>query len=136
MMGFMTSSELRSGHADAAAGWVARATVPRVLIVAAGALVLTDIPLSGYRNDGHIDFVWVPVGVLLAVWQLWDHSRIAWALLTLTTAAALVFYGLSIAGVINIGLPGWWIPVAGIADIAALVILLSRPIRRWVGWGR
>jgi hypothetical protein len=57
-------------------------------------------------------------------------------LLTVTTAAALVFYGLSIAGVINIGLPGWWIPVAGIADIAALVILLSRPIRRWVGWGR
>ena len=132
----MTSSELRSGHADVAPGRVARVTVPRVLILAAGALVLTDIPLSGYHNGGHIDFVWAPVGVLLAVWQLWDHSRIAWALLTVTTAAALVFYGLSIAGLINIGLPGWWIPVAGAADIAALVILLSRPIRRWVGWGR
>lgn len=132
----MTSSELRSGHADAVPGWVARVTVPRVLIVAAGALMLTDVPLSGYQNDGHIDFVWAPVGVLLAVWQLWDHSRIAWALLTVTTAVALVFYGLSIAGVISIGLPGWWIPVAGTADIAALVILLSRPIRRWVGWGQ
>ncbi|HLK79364.1 MAG TPA: hypothetical protein VKU77_37670 [Streptosporangiaceae bacterium] len=132
----MASGELRSGHADTAPGWVARVTVPRVLIVAAGALVLTDIPLSGYRNDGHIDFVWVPVGVLLAVWQLWDHSRIAWALLTVTTAAALGFYGLSIAGVITIGLPGWWFPLAGAADIAALLILLSRPIRRWVGGGR
>jgi hypothetical protein len=43
---------------------------------------------------------------------------------------------LSIAGVIDIGLPGWWIPVTGTADIVALVILLSRPIRRWAGWGR
>ena len=136
MMRFMTSSELGSGQADAAVGWVNRATVPRVLILAAAALVLTNIPLSGYRNSGHIDFVWAPVGILLAGWQLWDHSRIAWVLLTGTTAASLVFYGLSLASVISIGLPGWWIPVTGTADIAALAILLSRPIRRWAGWGR
>ena len=136
MMTFMTSSELRTAHADVAPGLVARVTVPPVLILAAGALVLTNIPLSGYRNGGHIDFVWAPVSVLLAVRQLWHHSRTAWALLTVTTAAALVFYGLSVAGVINIGLPGWWIAVTGTADIVALAILLSRPVRRWVGWGR
>jgi hypothetical protein len=34
--------------------------------------------------------------------------------------------------VINTGLPGWWILITGAADILALAILLSPPIRRWV----
>jgi hypothetical protein len=29
-------------------------------------------------------------------------------------------------------LPGWWILITGAADILALAILLSPPIRRWV----
>ena len=28
--------------------------------------------------------------------------------------------------------PGWWIPITGAADILALAILLSPPIRHWV----
>ena len=47
-------------------------------------------------------------------------------------AVALVLYALSIAGVIHTGLPGCWLPITGVADIAALAILLSPPIRRWV----
>jgi hypothetical protein len=52
--------------------------------------------------------------------------------LTAATAVALLLYGLSIAGVISTGLPGWWIPITGAADILALAILLSPTIRRWV----
>ncbi len=48
------------------------------------------------------------------------------------TAATLIFYALSIAGVIHTGLPGWWISITSAADIAALAILLSPPVRRWV----
>ena len=101
--------------------------LPRVLILAAAVLVLTNMPLA------HPDFVWSSVGVLLALWQVWCHRWFAWAALTLATAVTLAFYGLSIAGVVDIGLPGWWIPITGIADILALVIWLSPPIRHWVG---
>jgi hypothetical protein len=132
MIGIMKSGELGSGHAGAASGWVARVAVPQVLILATAALVLTNIPLTGYRSGGQPDYVWSSLGVLLALWQIWRHGRLAWAALTAATAAALLFYGLSVAGVINTGLPGWWIPVTGAADIAALVILLSPPVRRWV----
>jgi hypothetical protein len=34
--------------------------------------------------------------------------------------------------VIHTGLPGWWISITGVADVAALAILLGPPIRRWV----
>ncbi|MGH3230443.1 MAG: hypothetical protein ACRDOA_18030 [Streptosporangiaceae bacterium] len=128
----MKSGELGSGHAKAASGWVAQVAAPQVLILAAAVLVLTNIPLARYGSGGQPDYVWSSVGVLLALWQIWDHGRLAWAAVTVATAVALLLYELSVAGVINTGLPGWWIPVTGAADIAALVILLSPPIRRWV----
>jgi hypothetical protein len=128
----MTPGELGSGPAEAVSGRAAQVTSPRVLILAAAALVLTNIPLTRYRSGGHPAYFWSSLSVLLAVWQLWDHRRLAWAALTAATAAALLFCGLSVAGVINAGLPGWWIPVTGAADILALVILLSAPIRGWV----
>lgn len=102
---------------------------PRVLILAAAALWLTNIPRTRYRS-GQPDYFWSSLSVLLTVWQLWNHRRLAWAALTAATAAALVFDGLSAARVINTGLPGWWIPITGAADILALGILLSPPIRR------
>ena len=128
----MTPGELGSGPAKAASGWAARVTGPRALILAAAALVLTNIPLTRYRSGGQPGYFWSSLSVLLAVWQLWDHRRLAWAALTAVTAVALPIYGLSVAGVINTGLPGWWIPITGAADILALAILLSPPIRRWV----
>ncbi len=128
----MTPAELGSAPAKAASGWAARVTSPRVLILDAAALVLTNIPLTRYRSGGQPSYFWSSLSVLLAVWRLWDHRRLAWAALTAATAAALLFYGLSVAGVINTGLPGWWIPITGAADILALAILLSPPIRRWV----
>jgi hypothetical protein len=131
-MGVMNSGELGSGHAGAASPWIARVAVPRVLILVTAALVLTNIPLTRYRNGGQPDFVWASLSVLLVLWQIWRHRRFAWAVLIVATAATLVLYGLSIAGVTNTGLPGWWIPITGAADIAALVILLSPPIRGWV----
>jgi hypothetical protein len=103
-----------------------------VLILAAAALLLTNIPLTRYRSGGQPDYFWSSLSLLLTVWQLWDHRRLAWAALTAVTAATLLLYGLSVARVINTGLPGWWIPITGAADILALAILLSPPIRRWV----
>jgi hypothetical protein len=132
IIGIMKPGELGSGHAEAASHRVARMAAPRVLILAAAALMLTNIPLTRYGSGGQPDYVWSSVGVLLAVWQIWDHGRLAWAALTVATAVALLFYVLFIAGVINTGLPGWRIPVTGAADILALAILLSPPIRRWV----
>jgi hypothetical protein len=131
-VGIMMPSELGSGPAKAASGWAARVTSPRMLILAAAALALTNIPLTPYRSGGQPDYFWPSLSVLLAVWQLWNHRRLAWAALTAATAAALLFCGLSIARVINAGLPGWWIPITGAADFLALAILLSPPIRRWV----
>ena len=128
----MMPDELCSGPAKAASGWAARVISPQVLILAAAALMLTNIPLTRYGSGGRPDYFWSSLGVLLAVWQLWEHRRLAWAALTAATAATLLFYGLSVAGMINIGLPGWWIPITGVADILALAILLSLPIRRWV----
>jgi hypothetical protein len=128
----MTTGELRSGPARVAAGWATRGTSPRALILAAAALLLTNIPLTRYRSGGQADYLWSSLSLLLPTWQLWDRRRLAWAALTVATAATLLVYGLSVAGVINTGLPGWWIPVTGAADILALAILLSPPIRRWV----
>jgi hypothetical protein len=104
---------------------------PRVLILATAALVLTNIPLARYGN-GQPNYVWPSVSVLVTLWQIWRHGRLAWAFLTVATAVTLLLYGLSIAGVIRTGLPGWWIPITGAANILALAILLSPPIRRWV----
>jgi hypothetical protein len=132
MIGIVKSGEPGSGHAGAASRRAARVAFPRVLILAAAALVLTNMPLARYRSGGQPDFVWSSAGVLLALWQIWRHGRLAWAFLTVATAVALLLYGLSIAGVINTGLPGWWIPITSAADILALAILLSPPIRRWV----
>jgi len=128
----MMPGELGSGPAKAPTGRAARLTGPRVLILAAAALLLTNIPLTRYRSGGQPDYFWSSLSVLLTVWQLWDHRRLAWAALTAATAAALLCYGLSVARVINTGLPGWWIPITGAADVLALAILLSPPIRRWV----
>jgi hypothetical protein len=128
----MTPGELGSGPAEAASGWATWVTSPRPLILVAGALLLTNIPLTRYRSGGQPDYFWSSLSVLLAMWQLWDHRRLAWAALTAVTAATLLFCGLSVAGVINAGLPGWLIPISGAADILALAILLSPPLRGWV----
>ena len=127
----MTPGDLGCGPAQAATGRAARVTSPRVLILAAAALELTNIPLTRYTSGSQPAYFWSSLTLLLAVWQLWDHRWLAWASLTAATAAALLMYGLSAAGVINTGLPGWWILI-GAADILALAILLSPPIRRWV----
>ena len=131
MIVIMTPGELGSGPAEASR-WTAQVTSPRVLILAAAALMLTNIPFNRYGSGGHPNYFWSSLGVLLAVWRLWDHQRFVWAVLTASIPAALVLYGLSIAGVINTGLPGWWIPITGAADLLALAILLSPPIRGWV----
>jgi hypothetical protein len=94
--------------------------------------VLTNIPLTRYGSGGDPGYFWSSLSVLVAVWQLWDHRRLAWVALTAATSGTLLLYGLSVAGVINTGLPGWWIPITGAADILALAILLSPPIRGWV----
>jgi hypothetical protein len=109
----VTPGELGSGPVEAASRRAAQVTSPRMLILAAAALLLTNIPLTRYRSSGQPDYFWPSLSLLLAVWQLWDHRRLAWAALTAATTAALVFYGLSVAGVINAGLPGWWIPITG-----------------------
>jgi hypothetical protein len=132
MIVIMTPGELGSGPAEAAYRRAAQVTSPRVLILAAAALVLTNIPMTRYGSGGHPNYFWSSLGVLLPVWRLWGHQRFAWAVLTAAITATLVLYGLSIAGVINTGLPGWWIPITGAADILALAILLSPPIRGWV----
>jgi hypothetical protein len=97
-----------------------------------GTLVLTYIPLTRYRGGVRPDYFWPSLAVLLMVWQLWDHRRLAWAVLTVATAAAVPIYGLSVAGVIKYVLPGWWMLITGAADLLALAILLGSPIRRWV----
>jgi hypothetical protein len=128
----MTPSALGSRPAEAASRWAALVASPRVLILAAAALLLTNIPFTVSGSGGRPDYFWSSLAVLLALWQVWRHRRLAWVLSIAITAVNLVFYGLSIAGVINTGLPGWWMPIAGAADILALAILLSPPIRRWV----
>jgi hypothetical protein len=132
MIGIMKSGELGSAQAGTASCWGARVTVPQVLIPAAAALVLTNVPLTGYHGGGHADYVWSSLAVLLTLWRIWRHGRLAWVALTVAAALALFLYGLAIAGVINTGLPGWWIPITSTADILALAILLSPSIRRWV----
>ena len=128
----MMPGEPGCGPAKAPSGRAAWVTSPRVLILAAAALLLTNIPLTRHRSGGQPDYLWPSLSLLLTVWQLWDQRRLAWAALTAATAATLPFYGLSVARVINTGLPGWWIPITGAADILALAILLSPPIRRWI----
>jgi hypothetical protein len=132
MIAIMNSGEPGSGYAEAPSRRVTRVGDPRVLILTVAALVLTNIPLARYRSGGQPDYVWPSLSVLLTLWQFWRHGRISWAALTVATAVTLLLYGLSIAGVINLGLPGWWIPIASAANILALAILLSPPIRRWV----
>jgi hypothetical protein len=131
-IGIMMPSKLGSRPAKAASGRATRVTSPRVLILAAVALVLTNIPLTRYGSGRQSDYFWSSLSVLLVAWQLWDHRRLAWAVLTAATAAAPLLYALSVAGVTNYVPPGWWMLVTGAADILALVILLSPPIRRWV----
>jgi hypothetical protein len=132
MIGIVASSELGSGPAEAASRWAARLASPPVLILAAAALLLTNVPFTLSGSGSEPDYFWPSLGVLLALWQIWRHRRLTWALSIAVTALNLVLYGLSIARVINTGLLEWWIPIAGAADILALAILLSPPIRRWV----
>jgi hypothetical protein len=132
MIGIVASSELGSGPAEAASCWTARLASPPVLILAAAALLLTNVPLTLSGSGSEPDYFWPSLGVLLALWQIWRRQRLAWALSIAVTALNLVLYGLSIARVINAGLLGWWIPIAGAADILTLAILLSPSIRRWV----
>jgi hypothetical protein len=132
MIGIMTSGESGSAHAGAASHRVAWLGVPRALILVAAALVLTNIPLSRYQSGGHPAYVWSSLAVLLLLWQIWRHGRFAWAVLTVATVLTLFLYGLAIGGVINTGMPEWWIPIMSTADILALVILLSPSIRHWV----
>ena len=73
----MVAGEPGSGPAQAPSSWAARVTSPRVLILAAAALLLTNIPLTRYRSGGQPDYFWPSLSVLLAVWQLWDHRRLA-----------------------------------------------------------
>lgn len=74
----MTPSDLGAAPANAASGWTAWVTGPRVLILAAGALVLTNIPLIRYRSGLQEEYFWPSLSVLLVVWQLWDRQRFAW----------------------------------------------------------
>lgn len=131
-IGIMTPSELGAGPAKAVSGWAARVTSPRALILAVAALSLTNIPLIRYRSGDQADYFLSSLAVLSMAWQLWNHRRFAWALFIAATAAAVPLYGLSAAGAINYLLPGWWMLITGPADILALVILLSPPIRQWV----
>jgi hypothetical protein len=110
----------------------ARLASPWALVLAAAALMLTNIPLVRYRSGGMPDYFWPALSVLLVLWQLWRRGRLAWLALILCLAATLVLYGLSVSGLINTGLPRWWILIAGAADILALAILFSPPIRDWV----
>jgi hypothetical protein len=110
----------------------ARLASPWALVLAAAALMLTNIPLVRYRSGGMPDYFWPALSVLLVLWQLWRHGRLAWLALILCLAATLVLYGLSISGLINTGFPQWWVPITGTADILALAILFSSPIRHWV----
>jgi hypothetical protein len=102
MIGIVQSSELGSGHADAESRWVARRADPRVLILAAAALMLINMPLAWYGkpwfgSGGPPDYFWSSSGVVLILWRFWRHGRLAWACLTISTAVALVQYGLSVA---------------------------------------
>jgi hypothetical protein len=132
MIAIMNSGEPGSGYAEAPSRRVTRVGDPRVLILTVAALVLTDIPLARHGNDWQPGYVWAALSVMLALWQLWRHGRLSWAALAAATAFTLLLYGLSIAGVINLGLLTWWIPITSVANILALAILLSPPIRRWV----
>jgi hypothetical protein len=132
MIGIVNSGEVGSGHAGRASNWLARVSVPRVLIPAVAVLVLTNIPLSRYHSGGHLAYVWSSLAVLLILWRIWRHGRLAWGALTAATAITLILYGLAIVGVINTSLPGWWISITGTADIVALAILLSPSVRRWL----
>jgi len=63
----MMPGELGSGLAKAASGWAARVSSPRVLILAAAALLLTNIPLARYRSGGQPDYFLSSLSVLLGV---------------------------------------------------------------------
>lgn len=128
----MTPGKLGTGPAIAASGLTAGVASAHVLILAAAALLLTNIPLTQYRTGVQPGYFWPSLSVLLTAWQLWHHRRLAWAIMSAATAVALPIYGLSVAGVINYVRPGWWMLITGAADVLALVILLSPPIRRWV----
>jgi hypothetical protein len=132
-IGIMAPSGFGSGNAKVAPGWAARMTSPRVLIPAVAALDLTNIPLTHFGSSHPpYYYFWSSLSVLLVAWQLWDHRRLAWAVLTAATAAALLLDVLSVAGVSNYVLPGWWMLATGAANVLALAIFLSPPIRRWV----
>jgi hypothetical protein len=131
-IGIMTSGELGSRPAKAAPGWAAWVTSPQALIFATAALLLTNVPLTRYRSGDQPDYFWSSLSVLLTAWQLWGRRRFAWFVLTAAAAAALPIYALSVTGVINYVLPGRWMLITGPADMLALVILLSPPVRRWV----
>lgn len=128
----MEPGEFESGRTWAASGRAALVTSPRVQIVAAAVLVLTNVPLTRYGSGGQPDYLWSSLAVAVAVWQLWDHRRLAWIVLTAATAVALPLYVLSAAGVTSYVRPGWWMLVTGAANILALALLLSPPIRRWI----
>jgi hypothetical protein len=132
MIGGVAASEFGAGSAGAAYRWTDWLVSMRGLLIVAAALLVTNVPFKGIGNSGQPDYFWSTLAVLLALQQIWRRQRLAWFLSIAVTAANLVFYGLSMAGVTNAGLPGWWIPIAGVADIAALAILLSAPVRRWV----
>ena len=83
----MKSAELGFGRVGAPSRWIARAGVPRVLILAITALLLTNIPSTRY--GGQPNYVWSSLAVLLVLWQVWRHSRLAWAIVTVATAVTL-----------------------------------------------
>lgn len=131
-IGIVTPSERVFGPGESTPGWAARVTSPRLLILAAAALVLTNIPLTRYGSGGPPDYIWSSLVVLVTFWQLWGRRRLAWVVSAAATAAALPIYGLSVAGVINYVLPGWWMLITGPANVLAVATLLSPPIRRWI----
>jgi hypothetical protein len=131
MIGNMRSGRFARGNAEVASRRGVRVSGPLALILAVSALELTNLPLTRYRSGGQPDYLWAAISVVLVLWQIWRHGRLAWAVLTALTAVTLLVYALSIARVIDTGLPGWWIAVSGAADLLALVLLLGRPIRRW-----
>jgi hypothetical protein len=44
---------------------------PQVLILAAAALLLTNVPFAVSGSRSQPDYFWPSLGVLLALWQIW-----------------------------------------------------------------